>query len=54
MGEKPMLILTLILVGMICGYFWMFGFSPDKWTRYGQYGGLFMCAILVIDNIFRE
>ncbi len=53
MQDKPMLILTLILVGMLCGYFWLFGFSRDKWVRYGQYGGLGVCALLILDNVFR-
>ncbi len=53
MQDKPMLILTLILVGLICGYFWLFGFSTDKWIRYGQYGGLAFCGMFILDNIFR-
>lgn len=53
MQEKPMLILTLILVGLVCVYFWLFGFSHDPWVRYGQYGGLAVCALFVIDNIIR-
>lgn len=53
MQDKPMLILTIILTIMICGYFWFFGFSRNVWTRYGQYGGLVMCGFLIIDNIFR-
>ena len=48
-----MLILTVILTAMVCLYFYIFGFSMNVWTRYGQYGGLVMCGFFVIDNIFR-
>ncbi len=54
MQDKPMLILTIILTVLVCLYFWAFGFSADRWVRYGQYGGLGMCALLIIDNMFRD
>ncbi|MDD2839689.1 MAG: hypothetical protein PHY80_00985 [Rickettsiales bacterium] len=54
MQDKPMLILTIILTILICLYFWAFGFSGDRWVRYGQYGGLAVCALFIIDNMFRD
>ena len=53
MQDKPMLVLTLILTAMICLFFGVYGFSLDPWTRYGQYGGLAMCGLFILDNIFR-
>lgn len=53
MQDKPMLILTLILILLLCIYFVVFGFSRNPWTRYGQYGGLILCGFFIIDNIFR-
>lgn len=48
-----MLILTLILFGLICTWFWIFGFSTNKFTRYGQYLGIAMGIFLILDNLFR-
>jgi hypothetical protein len=53
MQDKPMLIFTIILTGMLCIYFWIFGFSTNKYTRIGQYGGLGMAIFIIIDDIFR-
>ncbi|MDR3290418.1 MAG: hypothetical protein LBT02_04045 [Rickettsiales bacterium] len=53
MQDKPMLILCLVLIGIIMVYFWLFGFSINKWTRYGQYGGLTLAAFFLLDNLFR-
>ena len=52
MQDKPFFILSVILTILICLYFYLFGFSPDKFIRIGQYGGLAMCAIVVISNYF--
>ena len=54
MQDKPMLILAIILTTLICLYFYFAGFSSDRWVRYGQYGGLGFCALLIIDNMFRD
>lgn len=53
MQDKPMLILTIVLTLLVCTWFWIFGFSRNKWTRYGQYGGVAMCVFCIIDGIFR-
>lgn len=54
MQDKPMLLLTILLTLLLCLYFWGFGFSLNKWTRIGQYAGLGMCVLLIIDNMFRD
>ncbi|HSQ97629.1 MAG TPA: hypothetical protein VLL98_02810 [Rickettsiales bacterium] len=54
MQDKPMLILTVLLTLLLFLYFWLFGFSTNNWTRYGQYGGLGVCVLLIIDNMFRD
>lgn len=53
MKDNPMLMLTVILTALVSAYFIFFGFSPDKWIRYGQYGGLGFCVLFIIDGIFR-
>jgi hypothetical protein len=53
MQDKPMLVLTIILLALIGTYFWIYGFSMNKWTRYGQYGGIGMGIFFLVDNLFR-
>ena len=53
MFEKPMLLLTVILIAFVCLYFFIYGFSTDSWTRYGQYAGLAVCGFMLIDSICR-
>jgi len=53
MQDKPMLILSVVLFLLVCLYFILSGFSTDKWTRYGEYAGLVMCLLVIIDNLFR-
>ena len=53
MQQKPMLILLLILTGCVVLYFFLFGFSTDRWVRFGQWGGLVSCGFYIIDAIFR-
>jgi len=53
MQDKPMLILSIILTVLICMYFFFYGFSENDWTRWGQYGGLGMCVLIILDNWLR-
>ena len=52
MQDKPFFVLSIILTILVGLYFYLFGFSPDKFVRIGQYGGLAMCVIVVISNYF--
>ena len=51
-GIKLFFVLSVILTILVGLYFYLFGFSPDKFVRIGQYGGLAMCVIVVISNYF--
>ncbi len=53
MQNKPFLVMSIILTMIVAAYFFIFGFSDNKATRYGQYAGLVLCAIVVKDNLFR-
>lgn len=54
MEGKPFLVLSIILTLLACLYFYFFGFSSDRFTRWGQYGGLAFAFLVVIDNYFRS
>lgn len=54
MEGKPFLVLSVVLTLLACLYFFFFGFSPDKYTRIGQYAGLGFAFLVVLDNFLRS
>lgn len=54
MEGKPFLVLSIILTLLACLYFYFFGFSSDRFIRWGQYGGLVFAFLVVWDNYFNS
>ena len=54
MEGKPFLVLSIILTLLACLYFYFFGFSSDRFIRWGQYGGLVFAFLIVWDNYFNS
>ncbi len=54
MEGKPFLVLSVVLTLIACLYFFFFGFSPDRFTRWGQYAGLGFAFLVVLDNFLRS
>ena len=53
MQNKTFLNITIILVSLLALYFYIFGFSDDKYIRWGEYGGLALGVYYIIDWLFR-
>ena len=52
MQDKTMFNILLIFSGLLYFYFWKNGFSINPWVRYGQYGGIIITVLYIIDGLF--
>ena len=54
MRGKGACVFLLVCILTLGAYFFVFGFSNDPFTRYGQYAAMICLGLTLIDAYFRE
>lgn len=51
---KGLVILLFLILAVVLLYFYMSGFSADKWIRWGQYLGIVSILLFIVDELFKD
>jgi riboflavin transporter FmnP len=54
MQNKGIMILLAVVFAVLSLYFYIFGFSYDKYWRWGQYMSLVVIFFYFMDELFKE